>query len=639
VLSTMTGRPLSTNELSQLFGYLADHEHYVFLDTSLPDAHNKKSLLFTHPVEILQYRVGENRNAFFRQLKDRSDAGYYLAGWFSYEFLQKKRSANLQTQLPVLAELGVYRDPVIFNHSTDESCFPFAENHSKEELSYLLQNLQPGMNREDYCQAIKAILEYIAAGDTYQVNYTFKFSFEFNGSVSRLYKDLRRSQPVPYGCWIRNGDRHILSFSPELFFRFNQKTITAKPMKGTMKRGRTNEEDLQYAHSLSQDQKNRSENVMIVDLLRNDLSRLIDSSGGGTVEVVSLFDVERYKSVLQMTSTIIADCKGENPLSPEDMLQAIFPCGSVTGAPKIRTMEIIEELEKQQRGVYTGAIGYFSPNQEAVFNVPIRTVVLDGSNGEMGIGSGIVADSSPEAEWQECLLKARFLTNPLPDFYLIETMFYTQANGYLFLNEHLDRLIASAEFYNIIYVRAEIEDELSCFKNSLKSGDCYRVRVTLSLESSVDINASICNPPTRLDLPDPLDDNEHDAVLIDFADMHQDSSDSWLFHKTSRREKYDSAYRKAQADGLYDVLFFNESEELTEGCITNIFILKDGSYFTPPLHCGLLNGVMRGQLLLRSSNSVPIKERVLFRKDLEGAEKIYLCNSVRGVVRAQLTEK
>jgi para-aminobenzoate synthetase/4-amino-4-deoxychorismate lyase len=406
-------------------------------------------------------------------------------------------------------------------------------------------------------------------------------------------------------------------------------------MKGTMKRGRTGDEDRSYLQMLRNDEKNRSENVMIVDLLRNDLSRLVAATGGGFVNVASLFDVERYQSVFQMTSSIVADRLKENSVSPEEMLQALFPCGSVTGAPKIRTMEIINELEEQPRGVYTGAIGYFSPAGKAVFNVPIRTVVLNGNQGEMGIGSGIVADSSPDDEWQECLLKANFLTSPLPEFELIETMLHSDQDGYLYLEDHLQRLQSSASYFNYPFDREQTQQNLEQFAGTFEQSRCRRVRLTLSLEGKIELTSAGCEPPAHLILPGSHEQTLSQPVLIGFAEQRTDSSLSWLFHKTTRRALYNEAYGRAQADGLFDVIFCNERQEITEGCITNILILKNNIYYTPPLDCGLLNGVMRKQLLA-SAGKIPVVEQVLYRADILEAEKIFLCNSVRGVIRARI---
>ncbi len=631
----MIGKKLADRAVSHLLSDLAGHDRFVFLDTSLPDHENRESLLFTQPIRQLRCRPGDSRLDFLNCLQHYLDRDYYLAGWFGYEFLHDHLPVHCGGQDYVIASLGVYKQPRLFHHDRSQAdALPLAEPPAVA-CSYQLKNLSANMEQRHYCQAISRILDYIAAGDTYQVNYTFKFTFDFEGSISGFYGDLRRSQPVPFGACIKDGDDYILSFSPELFFRADRRLIQAKPMKGTMKRGRNTREDENLHHLLHNDEKNRSENVMIVDLLRNDLSHLVKETGGGSVNVTSLFDVERYQSVFQMTSSIVAQRLDDSRLTPGEILQALFPCGSVTGAPKIRTMEIIGELEKQPRGVYTGAIGYFSPAGKAVFNVPIRTVTVSGGRGEMGIGSGIVADSSPEDEWQECLLKAKFLTSPLPEFKLIETMLHDGRDGYLYHEDHLHRLQRSASYFNFPCDKEQLNHRLESLAVSFAKNGCHRVRLTLSSGGAIELTAAPCDPVGSLHLPDSSNDERLLPVSIGFAEKSTDSTGPWLFHKTTMRTWYDRAYERAQAAGLFDVIFCNERGEVTEGCITNIVILKDNIYFTPPEHCGLLGGVMRKQLLAGAPEK-QVVEKVLSREEVLAADMIFLCNSLRGVFPARI---
>ena len=641
----MTFSVLTDKQIGALLSSLAEHEQYVLLDTSMPDRLNSRSLLFTRPLRLLQHHQGQSRAQFLEDASGWLDRGYYLAGWIGYEFLHDELSLPLAAADGLLAELGVYPPPAVFDHSAPGGGFepPVVLDAAPEDEAqngYRLDNLKPAIDEQQYCLAVRDILEYIAAGDTYQVNYTFKMHFDFEGSVTSLYRNLRRSQPVPYGCCIKNGERYTLSFSPELFFKMEPDRIIAKPMKGTAARGRNVVEDKRNAHFLKNDVKNRSENVMIVDLLRNDLSRLVDATGGGTVDVESLFDVERYRTVLQMTSTVVAKRLQDYRVTPAQILQAIFPCGSVTGAPKIRTMEIIEELEKQPRGVYTGAIGYFSPDGAAQFNVPIRTLVVNGSSGEMGIGSGIVADSSAENEWRECLLKARFLSHPPPPFQLFETMLYHPRTGYLLLYDHLQRLQESAEYFGFCIDGQLIAAELNRRSRRFEENSCMRVRLVLESDGRFDLEATPCPEPRVLSLPEQADLYEPRAAeeMIDFAVERTMSSSHWLFHKTTRREQYDRLHRQAKAQGLFDVVFLNERQEVTEGCISNLVVNLDGRYYTPPQESGLLAGTMRRQLL-QQNKTVQVKERLLYREDLERAQAIFLCNSVRGIVRVRLRGK
>ena len=631
----MSPRILHDKEISGLFATLGDQQDFVYLDTSMVDGANNCSLLFSKPVERLCLQAGEERAAFLDRAAQWLDRGYYIAGWLGYELLHDELAIGVKNDATTLADLGVYEAPNRFDHRNGEHNFPSMSDPGQADAVYQLTNLRPTMEEEQYCSAIERILDYIAAGDTYQVNYTFKLHFDFDGSAASLYRDLRRSQPVPYGCFMKHGGTHVLSFSPELFFRLDSGKIIARPMKGTMKRGRFRGEDKFIARTLNGDVKNRSENVMIVDLLRNDLSHLVDNTGGGLVEVKSLFDVERYRTVFQMTSTIVATRFATDRIPPARILEAIFPCGSVTGAPKIRTMEIIDELELESRGVYTGAIGYFSPDGDAAFNVPIRTVVIQGSKGEMGIGSGIVSDSSPIDEWRECLLKARFLTDPPPPFALLETLLFDPRKGYLYLEEHLERLARSADYLGRVCDLHMVRTKLDEHGRRFPGGTCMRVRLLVADDGGLTIESQECDRPRALSLSHARTLTAQPRAVADFADRVTDSLSPWLFHKTTRRELYDEGQRQARSEGLYDLIFCNQKGEITEGAISNIIVEEDGCFFTPPLECGVLPGVMRARVLAAEGECV-VEERVLYRDDLIRADRIYLCNSVRGIVEVEL---
>ncbi len=634
---------LSEVDLEAILDFLAEKDDFVFLDSSRPDQENCHSFLFTDSLNHLQYRVGDEAEEFLGQLEGWLGKGYYLAGWIGYEFgsrLEQRLAgwggkANCKGQL--LADLGVYRAPRIFDHRTGEGEIPPAKGRPLV-YGWDMQDLQPNVDQPTYLQAIKRLKEYIAAGDTYQVNYTLKLLFRWSGSAEGLYLDLRHNQTVPYGAYICSGGERILSFSPELFFRRDSQGLVVRPMKGTSRRGDTPEEDRLLREGLSLDAKNRSENVMIVDLLRNDLARLMHSSGKGEVRVSSLFDVETYESLLQMTSTVEARFAARQSLGNlglVDVFRALFPCGSVTGAPKIRTMEIIAELEKEDRGVYTGAIGYLAPDATMVFSVPIRTVVLRGERGEMGIGSGIIHDSDPEQEWRECLLKGRFLSHCLPRFQLLETMLWRPDSGYWLLDEHLQRLACSAEHFFFRFpgdrIRAELQERAGSF-----AGTCMRVRLTLGKDGMCQITVTPCDPPEMLELPEIPRAPEQVLPQVEFSSQTTDRASIWLRHKTTRREMYDGEFKSARERGLYDVIFCNEAGEVTEGSIASIILFGDGMYKTPPLDCGLLPGLMREHLL--ADRQRPIRQCVLRAEDVLRAEAIFLCNSVRGLVRVSLLE-
>jgi para-aminobenzoate synthetase / 4-amino-4-deoxychorismate lyase len=636
-------KAITNTTLMRLLDVLSGYEQFVFLDTAKPDAENTTSMLFLDPVHRLQYRQGDDIEGFFNKAKLLQNDGYFLAGWMSYE-LGYMMESILQDLLcrpgdkgALLADLGIFQKRYTFDHRSGETDFPkMKENNSTHSFSSVT-NVTLSQNREDYLQATRRILDYISAGDTYQVNYTLKLLFQFSGSAEHLYRELRRNQSVSYGAYIRWGDERILSFSPELFFRRGHDYVDVRPMKGTMKRGKTLAEDKENCRFLADDIKNRSENVMIVDLLRNDLGRLIHCTDNGDVSVRSLFDVEVYETLLQMTSTIRARTAAESlaRISLSDFFRTLFPCGSVTGAPKIRTMQIINELEKDRRGVYTGAIGYMAPTGEAMFNVPIRTVVLRRDHGEMGIGSGIVHDSDPDQEWQECLLKGWFLTRPASDFQLIETFLHHPKDGYRLLEEHLQRLMASASYFlfscDSDMIRDRLLDESRKFK-----GRCMRVRLTLAKDGTSVISSVPCDEPANYRLPEKPSLRIAELPPISFSVIRTDAQSSWFYHKTTRRDLYDREFAAAREKGLFDVCFCNTNGEVTEGCITNIISYKNGLYFTPPVPCGLLAGVMRGQLL--QDRERLLVERVMTIEDIRAADALFLCNSVRGVVQVRLME-
>jgi len=550
-------KPLPENILQGLVSWLGSHDEFVFLDCARVNDAEHCSYLFTSPRKWLVCSEPEGSGEFLEEADSLRQEGYHLAGWIGYEFgyLLEPSLAPLCRGEGPFAVLGIFDDPLVVDHrSVDPAAFAclskYMENWSGE--TFTVSDLQTSAGKDEYLGNIAKIRDYIIAGDTYQVNYTMKLQFGFNGSPAGLYCSLRRNQAVSYGAWIRQGGRDIMSFSPELFFRAGKDHITVRPMKGTMGRGRDLAEDLRQRELLCTDIKNRSENVMIVDLLRNDLGRLLRATGGGCVRPRSLFDVETYETVLQMTSTI--DGIPSKPVMPGlgDMLPALFPCGSVTGAPKIRTMEIIRELEKEPRGVYCGAIGFCGPHA-SVFNVPIRTVVLEGERGEMGIGSGIVFDSVPESEWEESLLKARFLTDPQPDFQLIETMLWLPEQGYWLLKEHMGRLTASAQYFlfpcDMEAIGSMLEKEAAHFASPM------RVRVLLYRDGRTEMTAAGLDHGFRPVIERSAVPGYLPRVVI--SEIATDPGNIHLYHKTTRRELYEDEREKALREGFHEVLFCN----------------------------------------------------------------------------------
>ncbi|MCA1324603.1 chorismate-binding protein [Herbaspirillum sp. alder98] len=496
--------------------------------------------------------------------------------------------------------------------------------------------IRASVSQQQFTTAIDRIRDYIAAGDTYQVNYTYRLHFDAYGEPLALYRKLRQRQPVPYGALVcREDGSAVLSFSPELFVQHSQGMLKAKPMKGTARAADAADADAealnaQRALALAADDKNRAENLMIVDLLRNDLGRV---AVPGSVKVPHLFDVRRYGQVLQMTSTIRAQLR-ENATLPE-VLGALYPCGSITGAPKRRTMEIINELETTPRGLYTGAIGWFEAPQapglsigDFCLSVPIRTLVLqapqDGvqhgvRRGVLGLGAGIVHDSDADSEYAECQLKARFLTGLGHDFTLFETIFATR-HGARHLDLHLARLRASAIGFDFVFDEDAIRAALEHTCGQLPDGP-HRVRLELRADGTLEIRHAPLAPLA-------------DEVKVFVAAAATDSRDLLLRHKSSARAVYDAAWQEAEARGGFDLLFFNEKDELTEGGRSNVFVLLDGQWTTPPLAAGCLPGVMRSVLL--GDPHYRAIEATVTRAQLLQAEQIIVCNALRGAVRATL---
>jgi para-aminobenzoate synthetase/4-amino-4-deoxychorismate lyase len=596
------------------------------------------SRLFTAPLRILIANELTDLPALFAEIESAVVLGHFAAGYFSYEcgqFFEPTADLRPSRTGQPLAWLGIYDQCQLFDHHTGAFVDGNPPGHEKFRFAVVEEGPEaaPQLNatlpitEQQYAERIAAIHDWIRSGDIYQLNFTVPMRVHCAGSAAALYQSLRARQPAPFGAFLHTlQDRRILSFSPELFFRIeNQgaaRRITTRPMKGTAPRGRTTGEDRDIANWLSNDPKNRSENVMIVDLLRNDLGRLC---AYGSVRTENLFAVERYPTLTQMTSTVTGELRSD--VNFQQIFRALFPCGSVTGAPKIRAMQLLAALEREPRGVYTGAIGFFS-KEETVFNVAIRTLELDGDNGSFGVGSGIVIDSNPAAEFRECHLKAKFLTRSFEQstdmFSLIETMLWTGA--YALIELHLDRLEDSACYFDFAFERAEIMTALLARAANFADSNARKIRLLLQCDGSLHIEDELMRGPANSLIPKP--------ARVCIASPRTDPDDPMYFHKTTHRPVYAEAFKAASALGFDDVLFMNQRGEITEGAINNIFVEKDGCLSTPPVECGLLPGVYRRHLLLTRPNAV---ERVLSLDDLRHADAVYLSNAVRGLRRVAIT--
>lgn len=562
----------------------------------------KTWLRFTRPVSIVVAREPDEVEAALLQVETAvNQNNLYAAGFMTYE---AGAAYDLAVHTPDAAGLpllwfGLYT-------TFEEIELPAGNGR------YQLGQWQPAVNKTDYHRAIEKIKTEIAAAYTYQVNYTFPAHTAFHGDPFDLFSDLIQAQEAEYTAYLDLGRYVICSATPELFFKLNGEQITTKPMKGTAVRGHTLAEDKQQIAYLQASQKDRAENVMIVDMIRNDLGRVAEV---GTVDVPKLFDVERYPTLLQMTSTVTAQTNA----AISEIMAAMFPCASITGAPKVRTMQIINELEPQPRGVYTGAIGMIAPGRQVQFNVAIRTVLVDRQQAlaTYNVGSGIVWDSDAAQEYAECRLKAQILFEKRPSFDLLEALLWTPEDGYFLLDLHMTRLAAAAEYFNFTLDTQAVRIELTALAQTMIMPS--KVRLVLARNGRIRSQVGSLESGAMVE-----------PVRIGLAKEPVDSGTVWLYHKTTHRQAYTDA--RASRPDCEEVLLWNERGELTEASTSNIVLEMDGALFTPPVSSGLLAGTLREKLL----EDGRIQERTLTIADLNRCEQIYLINSVRKWRRAEL---
>ncbi len=487
--------------------------------------------------------------------------------------------------------------------SSNEIQFDEVENYLKSKTK--IKNFELDITKVQYVEKVNRIKKYIADGDTYQINFTTKAKFNFNGGITSFFLNGIFNQSASYSVLINSENNFIFSLSPELFFKTDYETIYSKPMKGTLTRKGNPFKDEKVADALLRDDKNLAENVMIVDLIRNDIGRIAKTN---SVKVDKLYEVEKYETLYQLTSTVVGKLK-ENKLS--QIFKNLFPSGSITGAPKIRSMQIIAELEKSPRNLYTGSIGLIT-NENAVFNIPIRTISIEkeSKKGELGLGSGIVWDSDPEKEFEEVLLKGRFITNPSTYFELLETLLFEEG-GYFLLDYHLNRLKISADYFLFKYDETKINNVLQNISTKLRATSKYKVRLLLNKWGN-----------TKVEFEEINDEKKYVEILL--SKIERCDIEKFLYHKTTYRP-WDEELNRAKKKGFDEVIFINENDELLEGAISNIIVEKNKEVFTPPIRLGILNGCYRKYLL---ENNL-CKEKLLTIEDLQTADKIILCNSVR----------
>lgn len=559
-------------------------------------------LRFSEPLEEIEVHDPDKILPALEYIEQRVEkSGLFAAGFISYE-AASAFDAALQThasgEFPLL-------------------CFSLFVKAEQINLPMPVGNIDlpdwtPEETETEFSRKVENIRAAIARGETYQVNLTFPLTSKFLQDPWLFFLHLVHGQQAGGAGYLQTERWAICSVSPELFFSRDGDQLRMRPMKGTAPRGRTLAEDLQLAADLEQSPKNRAENIMILDMVRNDLGRLAPP---GVLQVEEICALEKYPSVWQLTSTVTARSKA----SLANIFRALFPCASITGAPKVKTMQIITATETRPRRIYTGTFGWLAPGRQAHFNVAIRTVLVDQLHkcATYGVGAGITWDSDSSDEYRECLDKAAVLSRPSADFALIETLRWTPNKGYFLLPEHLARLQASAEYFDIACCGEDVNDYLRALAEGFPATP-QRVRFLLHNDGRLDSTFAMIDPA----LSTPL--------KICLARQPVDSRDARLYHKTTQRRMYE--IRLAEAEGVDDVVLWNERGEVTECCTANLVVSMSGKLVTPPVDSGLLAGTYRDFLLKRGI----LTEQILTPDDLLNPSRIFLINAVRKWRRAVL---
>jgi para-aminobenzoate synthetase/4-amino-4-deoxychorismate lyase len=569
--------------------------------------------LYVDPVEIVRCDAPEHVDASLGRLEAAIAAGLHAAGFFAYElgYVLEPKLAGLApaARTTPLIWFGLFERPRLIDAESLDVAF--AELGPPPPIA----DLTAQQDRAAHVAKVRQILSLIQAGDIYQANLTFPMRFRYDGDPLALYAALRARQPVAHGGVVALGEATILSVSPELFVDVSSGWVTTRPMKGTAARSADPETDAAARQALQEDPKQRAENLMIVDLLRNDLAKI---SCPGSVRAPALFTVETYPTFHTLTSTVTARLR--TGVGLREALAALFPCGSIVGAPKIRAGQVIADLEAGPRGVYTGAIGAIAPGGDMAFNVAIRSAVIrsDGQ-GRYGVGGGIVADSDPDAEYDEALLKGRVLSDLTTDFGLIETFRWSADQGFVRLAAHLDRLSRSARQLGFAFNRKQAEADLTEKAQAWPHQD-QRVRLLLSRSGGL----TISHEPTAPPITRPL------AIWV--AQARLDGGDPFLRHKTTRRETFDSAFAEATARGLDEALLLNRRGAVADASRHSVFVEIDGRLVTPPLAAGALPGILRDVLIAQGSAI----EADVSLADLDRSPRWFVGNSLHGLRAARL---
>lgn len=557
--------------------------------------------LFTEPIKELKTRDIDQVEALLKEVETYQEAGFYAVGYVSYEAAPAFEKKLAVHPAPLMGEYLLY-----FTIHQEVETLPFPEDYEAVDLP---ANWKEEVEAPAYQEAIKTIHHHIRQGDTYQVNYTVQLSQELKSDPLAIYNRLVVEQKAHYNAFIQHDDVSILSISPELFFEQDDRLLTTRPMKGTTHRGLTNQEDLQEAAWLKADPKNRAENMMIVDLLRNDMNRISEI---GSEQVTRLCQVEQYSTVWQMTSTIESRLQAEVDLV--QTFRALFPCGSITGAPKISTMEIIQKTEKAPRGVYCGTIGILLPKGKRIFNVAIRTLQMQGDQAIYGVGGGITWDSKWESEYQETKQKSAVLYRQEPRFELLTTGRIHQGE-LTFLDQHLTRLREASRYFAYPYDEPKLLKELQEELAHLESNLDYRCRIALQKNGAFHLVIT-----ELTDLP-------ASYLQAQLTEQKLDLATPFTYFKTSQRDHLN------QSD--HEQIFHLPDGTLLETTIGNLLLEIEGQLYTPPAHLPLLDGIYRRHLL----ETQQVEEKLLTLNDLTDADRIYACNALRGLYELDFQRK
>ena len=557
--------------------------------------------LFTKPIKELKTRNLDQVEALLKEVEAYQEKGFYAVGYVSYEAAPAFEKKFAVHPAPLMGEYLLY-----FTIHEEVETLPFPEDYEAVDLP---ANWKEEVEAPAYQEAIETIHHHIRQGDTYQVNYTVQLSQELKSDPLAIYNRLVVEQKAHYNAFIQHDDVSILSISPELFFEQDDRLLTTRPMKGTTRRGLTNQKDLQEAAWLEADPKNRAENMMIVDLLRNDMNRISEI---GSEHVTHLCQVEQYSTVWQMTSTIESHLRSEIDLV--QTFRALFPCGSITGAPKISTMEIIQKTEKAPRGVYCGTIGILLPKGKRIFNVAIRTLQMQGNQAIYGVGGGITWDSKWEGEYQETKQKSAVLYRQEPRFELLTTGRIHQGE-LTFLDQHVTRLREASRYFAYPYDESKLLKELQEELAHLESNLDYRCRIALQKNGTFHLVIT-----ELTDLP-------ASYLQAQLTEQKLDLATPFTYFKTSQRDHL------SQSDN--EQIFHLPDGTLLETTIGNLVLEIEGQLYTPPAHLPLLDGIYRRHLL----ETQQVEEKLLTLNDLTDADRIYACNALRGLYELDFQRK